>query len=145
MTEKPQEIRPPHVYGNFRKPLRERVKRHVSAQERREGNSKRHLECVRQLPCCITLQMPAGECHHLKSGPAAKERGMGQKATDKWVVPMGHKAHIYGIELLGSRNEEAWFAKHGIDPYELAAALWAASGDIPKMTAIVLAHRGKVK
>jgi len=141
MTDWPQIVPRLRVLDNQRKPLRERSKKKPSAQERREGNNKKHLALIRLLPCCVTLKMPAGEAHHLKSGPAAKERGVGMKATDKWAVPLGHKSHMYGVELLGSRNEFGWFQSHGIDPYELAAALWAATGDLPKMTKIVLAHR----
>jgi len=144
MTTRPQEIRQPRVYGNFRPTLAERAKKKPSAQQRREGNDRKHLEFLRRLPCCVTLKMPAGSVHHLKSGPAKKERGVGMKATDRWGVPLSEGAHIFGVELLGSRNELAWFKANGIaDPYGLAEALWHARGDLGRMTAIVLAHRGQ--
>lgn len=137
------EIKRERVLANFRLSVAERAKKKPSAQERREGNSKRHRELVRLLPCCITEQEPAGEGHHLKSGPAAKERGAGMKATDRWLVPLCHEAHINGVERVGSRRELEWFQARGIaDPYALAKALWDATGDLARMRAIVIAHRG---
>lgn len=137
---------PPPGYGlpNFRPGVSERSKRKPSAQERREGNSERHRELIRLLPCCVTGQEPGGQAHHLKSGPAAKERGVGMKATDRWLVPLCHEAHINGVERVGSRLEVEWFRARGIaDPHALAKALWDATGDLPRMRAIVLAHMGR--
>lgn len=108
---------------------------------RREGDSARHQALIRKLPCCITGKKPAGQVHHLKSGPARLERGIGQKATDRWGVPLCFEAHILGVELVGSRLELKWFQDRGIaDPYGLAEELWAASPDFEAMEDIVLRH-----
>jgi hypothetical protein len=127
MTDRPQEIRPPKVYGNFRPSLKERSKKHVSSQERREGNSQAHLALVRQLPSCVSGV--AGPCdpHHLKSGPAKAERGVQQKA-----------------ERISSRLEEAWFRERGVDDVvELANALWVNTGDLERMLRVMQAHVGR--
>lgn len=131
------------VIGNFKptvtdrqnaKTAKSRVKR-----EAREGNSQDHLAFIRKLPCCVTLRTPCGEAHHLKSGTG--ERAAGTRSSDRWAVPLSHTPHME-LERLGSRHEPRWFKEHGIDvPLDLAAALWAASPDVAKGTAIVLAHR----
>lgn len=108
---------------------------------RREGDSSRHPALIRRLPCCITGKSPAGTIHHLKSGPARLERGIGQKATDRWGVPLCYEAHLLGVELVGSRLELQWFQDRGIaDPYGLAEELWAASPDFEAMEDVVLRH-----
>ena len=68
---------------------------------------------------------------------------MGLKSTDKWVVPLCHEHHIHGVELAGTRNELRWFKERGVDALTLAQALWKQTGDLPKMTAIVIANIGK--
>lgn len=127
---------------NFKASLRDRSKTKPSLQERREAVCERHAELIRQLPCCVTGVKPAGTIHHLKSGPAAKERGMGMRAPDWWGVPLCAEAHLNGVERVGSRQEFAWFQANGIaDVYELAAALWRVSPDIEAMNLIVSTHR----
>jgi len=134
---------PPSI-GNFKPSLRERAKKKPTLQEKREGNCEQHAALIRLLPCCVTGQQPAGQIHHLKSGPAAKERGMGMKAPDWWGVPLCEAAHLGGVEKLGSRRELGWFQANGIDdPYELAAALWRASPDFDRMKRIVQSHMGR--
>lgn len=111
-----------------------------SAAEKRPGMSAKHLEAIRKLPCCVSGRMPGGTVHHLKG---TGERGAGQKSTDKWGVPLCWFKHEE-LERQGSRNEVAWFQKHGIeDPHALADALWHASPDVARMTKIVIEHRGK--
>lgn len=135
------EIRPPHQFANFRPSISERAKKKPSAQERREGNSAAHLAFLRELPCIVTGKVPAGEVHHLKGSVARKERGVGMRATDKFGVPLSRIPHDE-LERIGSRHEWEWFEARGIaDPYTLALALWAASGDIDKGFKIVNAHR----
>lgn len=131
--------------GNFKPPKSKRLeaKRQKPAKKRaaRLGNSDDHLAALRKCPCCITLQMPAGEVHHLKFG--TNERGTGMKSSDRWGVPLSRKPHDE-VERVGTHNEPRWFADHGIEsPLDLAAALWNASPDVAAMTKIILAHRGR--
>lgn len=128
----------PHVYGNFKPPRGPKPKREPKAN-RRPGMSEPHLILIRQLPCCVTGKQPAGEAHHLKG---TGERGMGLRSTDRWTVPLSHDAHL-DLERQGSRNEVAWFKRNGIDnPHALACALWGATGDLSRMTRIIVAHMG---
>jgi hypothetical protein len=131
----------PHGFGepNFKKPIKDRLKKKDVAQHDRPGNDEAYLALLRQMPCCITLRMPGGEVHHLKHGTG--ERGAGMRSTDRWGVPISHDPHM-DCEKQGSRNEHTWFAKHGIaDPLGLANALWHAPRDLPTMIKILLAHR----
>jgi len=129
------EIRKEHVLGNFR--VRSPRKKKERKADSRPGMSEHHLALIRKLPCCITGRVPAGEAHHLK---ATGERGMGLRSTDRWALPIAHDFHME-VERAGSRNELSWFRARGIDAIDLATALWLASGDLSKMTKIVIAHR----
>lgn len=126
------------VYGNFR--VRGAPKPHKNSEryKKRPGTSPDHLDCIRKLPCCVCEKWPGGQCHHLKAGTG--ERGIGLRSTDRWSVPVCPHCHD-AIERAGTRNETQWFRSRGIGSHELAQDLWAATGDIPKMTKIVIAHR----
>jgi hypothetical protein len=132
------------ILGNFlpTRTTRQKAKASKSSEKRAErpGNSEEHLAALRKCPCVVTLRVPAGEVHHLK---ATGERGAGMRSSDKWGVPLSHVPHME-LEREGSRNERRWFEKQGIAaPLDLAAALWKASPDVPTMTKIILAYRGK--
>lgn len=124
------------VVTNFKPPKNpNRVRK--SKRDEWPGNSKAHLALVRKLPSCISRQTPC-DPHHLK---IKSERGVGMKARDKWAVPLTRTEHDQ-VEIQGrtETSEEAWFKKHGIDPYELASALWKASPDFETMNNIIQAH-----
>jgi hypothetical protein len=138
-----QFIKPPG-YGlpNFKPSLQERAKKHVSAQQRREGNNAVHRAIIKQLPCVVCWKKPPNDGHHLKMGLAGGERGVGMRATDKWLVPLC-RVHHDDLESYGSRREFEWFAAHSVEnPELLAKALWDAPKDLTIMTPIVAAHRG---
>lgn len=125
------EIRKPQVFGNFKATKPERKTR---ARDQRPGVSAAHCDLIRKLPCCVINchADPAGTIHHLKSGPAKAERGMGLRSTDRWGVPMC-PLHHEQIEHVGSRGEVDQFAQWGLHPFWLARVLWAASPDFEKM------------
>ena len=98
-----------------------------------------HRKQIATLRCCIPScsQHAPSHAHHLRI-PA--ERGMGQRATDKWCVPLCAADHE-ACHKVGTRKEGKWFEDQGIDPYELARALWGARGNPAAMARIVQAHR----
>lgn len=111
---------------------RDQSARRRSSEKRanRDGNDASHCEVLRKLPCVVCMrEVPsrvvlAGEVHHLKSGRARSERGMGMRASDQWGIPLSHAYHME-LEARGSRNELNWFADHGIeDPCFIAEQLW---------------------
>lgn len=135
------EVERPHILGNFRPSPTERLKAKRARDPRaeREGNSEAHLAALLKCPCVATLRVPAAEVHHLKAGTG--ERGMGIRSSDKWGVPLSRIPHE-DVERAGSRNELAVFRQWGIEaPLDLAAALWAASPDVARMTNIILTWR----
>lgn len=115
-----------------------------SRRQLRVGNSEEHLALVRQLWCTLGTERYRIECHHLKSGPALKERGVGMKATDRWAVPLFYARH-WDLENIGSRREFDFFMEHGINPYDLANALWANTGDLVRMSRVLKAHQEQAR
>lgn len=129
---------PPPPYGSLLKQGGPRPKhKNSKVQAERPGMSPAHLALIRKLPCCICGKAPGGQAHHLKT---AEKRGVGQKVTDQWTVPLCHDDHINGVERVGSRNEVSWFNKRGINCLWLASALWKATGDLKQMRKILRAH-----
>ena len=98
-----------------------------------------HRKQIKTLRCCIPecTKLAPSDGHHLK---VWGERGMGQRATDRWLVPLC-RAHHDEVEGMGSRQETNWFQGYGIDAYELARALWGARGNPALMARIVATHR----
>lgn len=143
----PQDLNTPNrVLGNFRPDrFADVLKRQpappwMKKRERREGNSAAHLALIRQLWCSLGVEREGIEPHHLKGGSARKERGTGMKATDQWAVPLVWFRHDE-LERMGSRREFGFFMEQGINPYALAIALYANTGDLPRMGRVLVAHQ----
>lgn len=82
-----------------------------------------HLQLVRGLTCAAcTLSECAGriEVAHVRIGT---DGGMGQRPGDNWVVPLCSLHH----EMQHRLGEVTFWARVGLDPHAVAAALWAAS------------------
>ena len=135
-----------HILGNWKPKKAAKLKAKQSPADKRKalpGNSEKHLEALRLLPCCIPgCNRVGGTVHHLKMTGA---RGAGMKSPDKYGLPMCPEHHLHGVERAGSKNELSWFEKHGIEALELAAALWAVSPDKGAMCRVLLAHKHPVK
>lgn len=120
------------------KPIRAR--RPGRSADKRPGMSPAHLRLIRQLPCCVTGRPGPNDPHHLTGGPAAKERGVSLKATDRWAVPLSRMPHDQ-VQNIGSRNEAAWFRARGIaDVAQLARDLWGATGNLEEMHRVLWRH-----
>lgn len=135
----PQEIKRVQL-ANFRPGIAERSARHVPAHRNRPGMDPGHLGLLRKLPCSVCPVISRIDPHHLKSGPAAKERAFGRKSTDRWAVPVC-RFHHEDLEAKGSCGELAWFQRYALDPLELANALWTATGDLNRMIRVLDAHK----
>ena len=146
MRDWPQEIAKPHQYGNFRDPSKRYPTKAQKAAKRelRDGNSIAHLNLLRMMPCAVCHEMKGIHPHHLRSLDAAKERGVGRKATDRHAVPLCFDHHLGcdGVHSVGSRQEVAWFRdSYGVDAHNLAACLWSVTGDLGRMNRVLLAHK----
>ena len=93
-------------------------------RERDEG----HLKFIRSLRCCLCGK-PGPDPAHIRAASAVygkRETGGAEKASDKWTVPLCREHHD---EQHAAGNELTWWASKRIDPFGLALALYAATGD----------------
>jgi hypothetical protein len=90
-------------------------------------HDKGHLEWLRTLPCVITGKHPVDAAHIRYADPiyGKAETGKGEKPSDKWAVPLCREKH----DEQHSGSERAFWARYGLDPLRLAAALYANTGD----------------
>jgi ERF superfamily len=79
---------------------------------------KGHRKFVSAQACLVCGRQPS-DPHHLR---AAQPRALSRKVSDEFTVPLC-RIHHREIHCVG--HEAAWWSKFGIDPYLVAAALWA--------------------
>ena len=93
---------------------------------------REHLAFVRKQPCCVCGTRFNVEAAHVRMASAkyGKASGMQQKPHDMWTVPLCDYHHRLGpVGVCQHKGSEAVFwATAGIDPFELAIALWIKSG-----------------
>lgn len=87
----------------------------------RRLRSKLHLKRVAELPCLICNRQPS-HAHHIKY---AQRRGMSQKVSDEFVVPL---CALHHGDLHRAGSEKAWWEKQGQEPLAIAAGLWDRFG-----------------
>ena len=133
------EVRRDRQLAQFRTPVWKLQKRE-RPRDQRPGMDPEHLANIRKLPCCLCGERRMVSPHHLRSGAARKERGLGLKCTDRHSVPMCIPHHAE-VERVGSRNEIAYFAGYGIDCHALAEGLWNRRGDPDSMLRVLRAHQ----
>ncbi len=85
--------------------------------EPRRVRDREHVKFVARHPCLICGRRPA-DPHHLRF---AQSRALGRKVSDEFTVPLcrGHHREVHR-----SGDEAAWWAKVGVEPVEVANALW---------------------
>lgn len=135
------QVREPSGQPNFKRPRAERLAdKNRDKRADRPGNSDDHLALIRKLPCCLQgcSIMPSGTAHHIK---ATGLRGGAMRSPDRYAIPLCWDHHINGVERQGSKNELSWLSNRGVEALDLAAALWGATGDLPKMVRIVIQHK----
>lgn len=116
-------------------------------QKRPRVTDGAHLAFIRTLKCCICgAQGP--DAAHIRSKNALfgkPETGMQQKASDKWAVPLCRvhhdEQHSYCDGKRDAAAEIKWWASKRIDPFGLALALYAATGDDEIAESILKATR----
>jgi hypothetical protein len=98
-----------------------------------------HLAFIRNLPSVVSGEFGC-EAAHIRTGSAQhnkKKTGGSQKSSDCWTLPLTPDEHR---EQHGMNEMEFW-RRHGIDPFQVADALYQATGDIAAATAIILKAR----
>jgi hypothetical protein len=92
----------------------------LTLSEPRRVRDREHLRLVARKACLVCGRQPS-DPHHLRF---AQNRGMGQKVSDEFTVPLCRGHHR---ELHRSGGEAAWWKCQRIDPATAARALWLES------------------
>jgi len=97
-------------------------------QKRPRVQDQEHLKFIRSLRCCVCGN-PNAEAAHIRSANpiyGKRETGGAEKASDKWTTPLCRTHHN---EQHAAGKELTWWASKRIDPFGLALALFACTGD----------------
>jgi hypothetical protein len=90
----------------------------LAISEPRRVRDKEHRKFVSAQACLVCGRQPS-DPHHLRS---AQPRALGRKVSDEFTVPL---CRIHHREVHRGANEAAWWSRLSLDPYHIAAALWA--------------------
>jgi hypothetical protein len=88
-----------------------------------------HLDFIRGLPCVICHDNTTTEAAHVRMPmlrAAKKITGIGIKPNDCWTVPLCSRHHRRQHEI---GSESKFWGDYGINPVEIAAFLYCATGD----------------
>ena len=89
----------------------------LTLPEAKRRRDRQHLRFVAKQPCLICGREPS-DPHHLRF---AQPRGLGQKVSDEFTVPLCRSHHR---ELHRAGKEAAWWTQRGIEPLATAGKLW---------------------
>lgn len=106
----------------------------------------RHRQFIKTLPCICCLvergaEIQADDPMHLRDGSALHGKepaGAGQTSDDRWTLP-GCRPH-HNAE---GGNEQAFWARFGIDPFLLALVLWGVTGDYHAACQVLREHAAR--
>ena len=90
-----------------------------------------HLKFIRLQPCCIPYCKRQAEAAHIRFACLEidkRETGRGERPSDCYATPLCPYHHRIGIDSQHASNEAAWWARTGLNPFEIAARLWIESG-----------------
>ena len=107
-----------------------------SKQRRPRVENGSHLDFIRSLPCLCCGAYGVDAAHVSMAAPhlGKRARGLGEKASDSWTVPLCRPHHDEQHKM----NEAEFWLRRGIDPLLIALALWHATGDHEIGESIVL-------
>ncbi|WEK50361.1 MAG: hypothetical protein P0Y66_22410 [Candidatus Kaistia colombiensis] len=99
----------------------------ASGPKRKRVTDEAHLRWIRTLPCVISGKRPVDAAHIRFADPSygKRETGKAEKSSDRWALPLFPALHREQHD----GNERLFWAKYGIDPCRVAAALYGVSGD----------------
>lgn len=100
---------------------------------------EQYLRWLRTLPCTLTGRRPVEAAHIRLANPiyGKRETGKSEKPSDRWALPLCADKHR---EQHGE-NERLFWLRHGVDPCQVAAALWASEMDDEAAEVILRAAR----
>ncbi len=115
---------------------RARIDKSVLAlPEPRRLRDKQHLRFVAKQPCLICGREPC-DPHHLRF---AQSRGLAQKVSDEFTVPLCRAHHR---ELHRAGKEREWWSRIGIEPLDVSRELWLGTRADPRPHGGSLASSG---
>ena len=86
------------------------------------------LAFVRRQPCCACGAINPIQAAHIRManiGIGKRETGIGEKASDRWVVPLCVGCHLGESDSLHRTGERAYWERIGLDPFRIASKLYA--------------------
>jgi hypothetical protein len=89
----------------------------LALPEPKRLRDKQHLRFVAKQPCLVCGREPC-DPHHLRF---AQARGLAQKVSDEFTVPLCRAHHR---ELHRAAKERDWWSRNGLEPLESARSLW---------------------
>ena len=113
-TISPAELDPPAAKDEARSRIDKSV---LALPEAKRLRDKQHLRFVAKQPCLVCGREPC-DPHHLRF---AQPRGLGQKVSDEFTVPLCRAHHR---ELHRAGKERDWWSRNGLEPLESARSLW---------------------
>jgi hypothetical protein len=93
------------------------------------------LAFVRLQPCIACGAPPKSQAAHIRAAcpeRGKRETGHSEKSSDRWCVPLCAGCHLDGPEALHRVAERPFFARLGIDPFAVAAELYAKFSAVPR-------------
>lgn len=96
-----------------------------------------HLAFIRTLPCVCCLNNIETQAAHIRFSDARvckDNAGIGAKPSDCWTVPLCGTHHTQQHNV---GDERAFWESYGIDPINLAMALYCNSGNYDAGTRLV--------
>lgn len=96
-----------------------------------------YLAWLHSLPCAVTGMVGVEAAHLSYASPwhGHYGRGKGHKVPDRWALPLASEIH----RRQHSMNEREFWQKAGINPHELALALWGIYSDFEGHEAVTRA------
>jgi hypothetical protein len=95
----------------------------LAISEPRRVRDKEHRKFVSAQACLVCGRQPS-DPHHLRS---AQPRALGRKVSDEFTVPL---CRIHHREVHRAGDETQWWNKLRVEPFVVAAALWARTRPI---------------
>jgi hypothetical protein len=110
----PAELDPPTANDETRSSIDKSV---LALPEAKRLRDKQHLRFVAKQPCLVCGREPS-DPHHFR---VAQTRGLAQKVSDEFTVPLCRAHHR---ELHRAAKERDWWSRNGLEPLESARGLW---------------------
>jgi hypothetical protein len=106
----------------------------LAISEPRRVRDKEHRKYVSAQACLVCGRQPS-DPHHLRS---AQPRALGRKVSDEFTVPL---CRIHHREVHRVGDEAQWWKKLGVEPFFVAAALWAQTRPVRSVAELSNHHQ----